>query len=293
MKYVLFVTGILEFDSGKSTLIKDLLKYIKENTSFSAVPFKPLSGNNLYYHYKELKKMARLVNDFFSIDIMTLVNEIKTKVDVEPIILNPVHQVFTPALSAEFYHEGNLNAYLSKYLTSSALMQRFTKITNQKPYTTYIINGGIYNNNKFWAPKDIIEIVVKNAEETKPYTGEAEYYSLNSKYYAEAIQTAFDHVKERYDIVIIESFNNAAHPAWCVREASVVFSVSPGSLFMYDPKTFFKAVDAYKMIQKNRPSTTGEIMKITKPQKAWNVAEPKKRKEIISEIMREVLKIEK
>ncbi|MHA1687646.1 MAG: hypothetical protein ACTSYD_14795 [Candidatus Heimdallarchaeaceae archaeon] len=290
MKFAIFVTGLLKFDSGKTTFISDLLAFIQEHTSLSVVPFKPLSGNNLFYHYREISKMSSTQKNFVSIDIIKLLDSINNKPKIPLVLFNPVHQIFTPALAAEFYREGTLHTYLSKNMESIALLQRFTQLRKEEPFTTYLVNEKIWQNPKFWTPITVIEDVLRSANEVKLYSSETEYYSLNGQYYATSVQSTFEFIKNHYDIVIIESFNNAAHPAWCVREAKIVFSVGPGSVFVYDSKDFFTAVDSYKMIQRNSPSTTSEIMKLAKPIKASKLPiDAKERMDIISNLVEEIL----
>ena len=289
MKFAIFVTGLLRYDSGKTTFIKDLLAFIRNHTNLTAAPFKPLSGNNLFYNYHELTEISHTQKDFISIDIIKLLGSTDCKSSIPPILFNPVHQIFTPALAAGFYKEGSLHTYLSKNMESTTLVQRFTQLLNGQPFTTYLVNEKVWQNPKFWTPVSIVENVLKSANEIKTYSSDTEYYSLNGQYYATSVQTTFEHIKDHYDIIIIESFNNAAHPAWCAREAKIVFSVGPGSVFMYDSKDFFTSVDSYKMIQRNVPSTTGEIMKLAKPIKVSTLPiNTEKRKEVINSLIEDI-----
>lgn len=288
MVFVIFIGGLLEYNSGKTTIAKDIMNFFKTNSSFKVSPFKPLSGNNLFYNYDQITKNTNEHGDFVSLDIITLLEETSNEIPIT--MANPVHKVNTQAIATQFFEEGSINTFYNKYQNSETLLQRFSFCDKKGKYSSfYIVNEPIYKNPKFWNDEKLTESVLKNAKEVKQFKNEHEYYSLNSQYYAEAIQSSFDFLKTSSDIIIVEGFNNAAHPAWCIRESNIILLLGPGSIFIYDPDVYFRAIDNYRAINKNKTSTTNEILKIASPKKALNLPiDAEKRKEIVLDFAKHI-----
>ena len=109
---------------------------------------------------------------------------------------------------------------------------------------------------------------------------------MNSKFYADATESSFNYLKSKADVIVIESFNNSAHPAWCIRESDAVIIVGPGSFFLFEPDTYFRAIDNFRAINRNNPSTTDEIIKIATPSEVLPLSvNPEERKEEIKELV--------
>ena len=288
MTFIVFIGGLLEYNSGKTTIAKDMIRFFENDSSMKVSPFKPLSGNNLFYNFEKILENTTKHEDFVSQDVIELLNE--TSNDIKATLANPVHRVNTQAIATRFYEEGSINTFYNKYQDSETLLQRFSFCDsegNQK--STYIVNEPIYKNKKFWNAEKLTEQILKKANETKPFKNEQEYYILNSKYYADSIQTSFEYLKTISDLIVIEGFNNSAHPAWCVRESNLVLLLGPGSIFIYDPDDYFRAIDNYRSINRNKPSTTNEILNIASPKESLYLPlDTKERKETVSKLVNQV-----
>lgn len=267
MVFIVFIGGLLEYNSGKTTLAKYMTNFFENNSSMKVSPFKPLSGNNLFYHYEQIVENTAKHEDFVSLDIVELLNA--TSNDIKATLANPVHKVNTQAIATRFFDEGSINTFYKKYQESESLLQRFSFCDSEGNQTsTYIVNEPIYKSNKFWNDEKLTEPVLKKANETKPFKNDHEYYTLNSQYYADAIQSSFDYLKNNSDFIVIEGFNNSAHPAWCVRESNLILLLGPGSIFVYEPDVYFRTIDNYRAINRNKPSTTNEILKMALPKES-------------------------
>jgi len=288
MAFIVFIGGLLEYNSGKTTIAKDMVRFFENDSSMKVSPFKPLSGNNLFYNYEQILENTTKHEDFVSQDIIELLNE--TSNDIKATLANPVHKVNTQAIATRFYEEGSINTFYNKYQDSEALLQRFSFCDsegNQK--STYIVNEPIYKNEKFWNDEKLTEPILKKADEIKPFKNDHEYYSLNSKYYADSIQTSFEYLKNNSDFIVIEGFNNSAHPAWCVRESNLILLLGPGSIFIYDPDVYFRAIDNYRAINRNKPSTTNEILKIASPKESLYLSlDTTERKETVLKLANQI-----
>ena len=281
MAFVVFIGGLLEYNSGKTTVAKEIILNLEQKQSLSTIPFKPLSGNNLFYHYKQIKENVTKFNQFISLDIVDLLSNSSSK--MSPTITNPVHRVSTEALSYEFFKESSIKTFYSKYSSSVTLFQRFSifdSTNGEKPI--FIVNEPIYKNQKFWNDLSLTDPIIKQAQDVRPFKNEHEYYSLNNQFYAEATKTAFEILMKDAQALVIESFNNSAHPAWCIRDSNVIVLVGPGSLFVYEPETYFRAIDNYRSINRNKPTTTDDILNFATPTEAYSISidEKEKSKEI-------------
>ncbi|MHA1222186.1 MAG: hypothetical protein ACTSSG_03800 [Candidatus Heimdallarchaeaceae archaeon] len=288
MVFIIFVGGILEYNSGKTTIAKNITSFFEQELDLSVAPFKPLSGNNLYYNYAAIKESVKKHGTFVSLDVVELYSIISNKVPIE--IANPVHKVNTQALAHQFFSEGSLKTFYSRYSGSVTLFQRFSICSSKnKIKTNYIINEPIYSNEKFWCDLSLIDPIIKNSGEFKLFKNDHEYYALNNHLYAESIKSAFNCLKQSSPVVIIESFNNSAHPAWCIRESNVIFLVGPGSLFIYEPQTYFRAIDNYHSINRNKPTTTEDILQIGNPMQSFQLPiDLKNQKEEVYKIVNQV-----
>ncbi len=270
MTLVIFVGGLLPFDSGKTILVSALIDSFSSYKK-AVTPFKPLSGNNLYYNYAKIKKIALKYHNILSLDINDIIDSMSNKPKIDPTILNPVHQLHSPAIPYYFLKEKAMSVYFSQYSDSKPLIQRFTSFNEKEEiYHTLLINNKLYSSNKFLNDKDLLDEVIE-ASTIHYYNNENEYLSLNEKYYAHATATTFDRIKREYPIIVIEGYNNSAHPAWCVREANVILLVGPETLFVYEPEQYFMAIDNYHAINRNKPTTTDVVVKLLEPNFSLNL----------------------
>jgi len=285
MPFTVFIGGLLEYNSGKTTFAKDMIEEFEQNLSMKTLPFKPLSGNNLFYHYDKIKEYVKKFGNFISLDIVELMENSSVKIPI--VLANPVHRLNTQAIPYHFYKEGSISTFFSTYSSSISLLQRFTMHEKEGEFSnTFIVNEPILNNPKCWNDISLSEPILKQAKVLKNYRNEHEYYTLNSKFYAEATESSFNYLKEKADIIIIESFNNSAHPAWCIRESNIVIIVGPGSFFVYEPDTYFRAIDNFRAINRNKPTTTDEIIKIATPEEVFSLSlESEKRKSEIKKLV--------
>ncbi|NHK33093.1 MAG: hypothetical protein FK730_17220 [Asgard group archaeon] len=288
MSFVIFIAGLLEYNSGKTTFAKEIINLLEEDLSLKTIPFKPLSGNNLFYNYDKIKEYADKYKQFISLDIVDLLDHSSSKID--PAIVNPVHRLNTQALSYEFFKEGSIKTFYNRYLSSTTLFQRFSICDSLTDYnSTFIVNEPIYGNVKFWNDVSLTDVIIKQGKDVRTYKNEHEYFSLNSQFYAEAIESAFKLIKEDSQAIVIESFNNSAHPAWSIRESNAVIIVGPGSVFTYEPETYFRAIDNFRSINRNKPTTTDDILNFATPTKAYSLSlDEKKRGEEINQICKEL-----
>jgi len=290
MPLTVFIGGLLEFNSGKTTFAKDMIEEFEQNMSMKTVPFKPLSGNNLYYHYDKIKEHVEKYGNFVSLDIVELMKS--SSVDVPIVLANPVHRVNTQALPYHFYKEGSISTFFSKYSSSVSLFQRFTKHEKESEFSNaFIVNEPIFNNPKCWNDTSLSDPIIKQAKNLKYYKNEHEYYTMNSKFYADATESSFKYLQDKADVIVVESFNNSAHPAWCIRESDMVIIVGPGSFFVFEPDAYFRAIDNFRAIDRNKPSTTEDIIKFATPTEAFPLSiQQDKRKVEIQNLVKDLQK---
>ncbi|MHA1446469.1 MAG: hypothetical protein ACTSSN_07250 [Candidatus Heimdallarchaeaceae archaeon] len=290
MTFIVFIGGLFEYNSGKTTFAKEIISSFENDLSMKTAPFKPLSGNNLFFHYEEIKDNVKNHGNLVSLDIVELLEP--SSAEIPTILANPVHKLNTQALPYNFYKEGSINTLFSRYSSSVSLMQRFTIYKSESEIEScFLVNEPIYKNQKFWNDQALTDPILEEAKEIKYFKNDQEFYSLNDKFYADATKTSFDYVKEHSDITVVESFNNSAHPAWCIRESNAVIIVGPGSLFIYEPDAYFRAIDNYRSINRNKVTTTDDILKLATPTEVLPFpVDLGERKKIISDLTNKLSK---
>ena len=289
MVFTIFIGGLLEFNSGKTTVAKEIITFFENEKSIITTPFKPLSGTNLFFNSPQIEEHVQKHSHFVSLDILDLLS--CSSNDVSPILVNPVHRVNTQAFPFYFSEEGTLNTFFSRFSGSVSLLQRFTTYSGgEELKNTYILDESIYSNQKFWTNRTLVDsVIIESNCQLKKYRSEHEYYALNSQYYANAVQSCYDYLKTNSNIIIIERYNDSAHPAWCIRDSDIVVLVGPGTMFVYEPQSYFRAIDNYRSINRNKPTTTDEIVKLTKPTKSIFLSgNPLKQKEEIKQLCQDI-----
>jgi len=86
------VVGLLKADSGKTFFSQGLITALQDR-DINIVPFKPLSGHNLYYQFDTFQNNVRSQR-ISSRDIGKLIATAQTQLPIE--LLNPVDRLFVP-----------------------------------------------------------------------------------------------------------------------------------------------------------------------------------------------------
>ena len=93
MNKMITVIGLLEKNSGKTFLIKNLINLLSDK--YSIIPFKPISGSN-YWNHPENTKYFLKNRLLLSQDLRDTVSEVTDPLSIPLSILNPIHTLFSP-----------------------------------------------------------------------------------------------------------------------------------------------------------------------------------------------------
>ncbi|MHA1268263.1 MAG: hypothetical protein ACTSPY_00630 [Candidatus Helarchaeota archaeon] len=224
---IILLIGKNEFDSGKTTFGRIITKLFR-NRNLNIIPFKPHSGFNYWYNYSLIDRYLNF-KDFYSKDIYLLLNELNNSIDINPLILNPVHRVLGP--SKKLFNESYFDEFFfirfskwdekTKNLISEYYFNNFfegiTKITNRIKE--------LYKNKIIGEIKTVKELEI-----------------LYNKNFSVSIKTCFSYLIRNFDHILIESFNDAAYPFENIEKfIDLIFLVSPGKVFLIDKEKYFKS----------------------------------------------------
>ena len=239
--FKVLIVGLLPYDSGKTTLAMGLIAGLRR-LGYKITPFKPISAHNWYTQYN-----ATIVGMKYGIplseDIIKLVEAAEVNERFE--ILNPVDSVTAPLNPGAFWDwhsPSSFYTYASNFFRQ-VLVSRISFILSDNR----IVNYGFLN--KFSIEKRLIifqpEVLSRitrklgKIEKVEKISFLAEILASNSM---PAIEHSLDYLKNKYRVVAIESFNDAAWPLPRNESVDVVVAVAPGQALIYDPEKYKLAV---------------------------------------------------
>ncbi|MDK6029170.1 hypothetical protein QPL79_07320 [Ignisphaera sp. 4213-co] len=203
---IVLVSGLLTYDSGKTWFVIGLAKRLMEK-GYSIGLFKPVAGHNLWSQYKSF---------LYSIDAGVLVGEdvmkyiTILKLNEKPQIINPVDILMAPPDPVKYI----LNRALPNYLEDldsqfkQIVLARYSECSSEKS-KHYIFKSNITNLSPYL--RNLIErfSVNVNAEDVSI---ESFIGLLKSSSVEENLDQCLSRVSSGKDVVIVESFNDAATP---------------------------------------------------------------------------------
>ncbi|MCD6489059.1 MAG: hypothetical protein J7K21_07555 [Desulfurococcales archaeon] len=257
---IVLVTGLLRYDAGKTTLVLELLDALK-SIGFKPWPFKPIGAHNAWYQYETL---------LHSIDLAKLVGEDAYKLasaaglldEIE--IISPVDILILPPDVKYFISNPRRYLDILMDLEKQAILARTTYLIEDKPYSIHYLVEDNYKTTLDVLKHDIQLFLSKIRE----------YTIIRSNYLPELLSSpklhAFltnilNYIKAHSDIVVAESFNDAALPTPALKTVNYVAIVAPGKVLLFDGETYVKAVELYssmgRFIGVDIPSIIGLLKK--------------------------------
>ncbi|BBG28148.1 hypothetical protein [Sulfuracidifex tepidarius] len=216
----ILVSGVVPFDSGKTTFSLRLMDLIKEIVGEKTVfPFKPVAGHNLWYSEhtidESLKHGLLLGNDAL---------KYLQKSNLNPRYINPVAAASVPVdldkLSFDF------TEYERYMFEGSFVLMRETTIQGKEIHDNYFVNRKILNMSVQSLSKKMSKMIdlfmpVSVDDITSRILNAHERVSEFFKSVANLIQP---------EVTIIESYNDALSPL-SLDSLDLAFIVSPGKAF--------------------------------------------------------------
>lgn len=228
MKKTILVSGLLPFDSGKTWFTLSLFKTLTA-TGAKAVPYKPVAAHNIWYSAITVKHSVRLKllvgNDAYAYFRET---------GESPALLNPV------ALAVAPLDPSNYGFNMEKYLEDSALFlpQLVMARISHYPYTQiehYIIQENV--EKTVTEARRVLELLKKKLQATARSLKEISEM-LVSRRIDQIVASALNSLLEKYDVILLESFNDALLPSiGLIENVDQIIIVAPGKAFLYDTST--------------------------------------------------------
>jgi len=229
------VNGLLTYDSGKTYVAIALAKALVER-GFKVSAFKPLAGHSAWYQFNTVLcslKYGVLVGE----DVLKYKDLLGLGSDIE--LVNPVDFLLAPLDPNCFEKvEDYLNALCNQF--EQLIMARISDCRSGA--TMYYV----VEDNASRAVPGLRPWVKRLVEKFKPKPVSAERFFadiLAQRDIIGSLDYAFNALKSRAEVLVVESFNDAAVPFMdFLSDIDVVLTVTPGYLFKLDPEGFKKAV---------------------------------------------------
>ncbi len=251
----ILVVGLLEFDSGKTSVATSLVREAREE-GLDAVAAKPVGAHNAWNQYGSLirsEKLGMLLGD----DAYRL--WLASEKSEPPELLSPLDVLSSPpdpcALS-------DLSTYLSAItnLLRMAVMIRISKASGRGVNICHYV---IPDNLERTLPL-LRRRVKKLASVLRAEPLESEEL-VNIMYSSiKHVDTILSELASRHELLIIESFNNAAYPTPFSLEAYKVILVTPGRAYVYEGREYARRASALSSLNK-AGVTTYEVIRDLEP----------------------------
>ena len=290
MPLKILVVGLLRYDSGKTSTVLSIIREAK-NRGFDIGVSKPISGFDAWSQFKYVLKSMEL-GVLVGEDLTLLYGEASPNEPVE--VVGPLVMLLAPP-DPEAY-SWRLSTYTA--LTSSTVDQvtviRVTKCSEEKHYTShYMVEENIAHTPS--AMKDMLYKLVGVLKPKPENVGKSFVEELFREDTISGIDECVRNVMMNYDLVVVESYNDAAAPTLSSTNVDVVVAVGPGKIALYNGERYRRALSLVGEIRNPLATTTSEVLSLVKPAKTINarpVVDPKHAREPWAEgLLDEILRI--
>jgi len=257
----ILIAGLLQFDSGKTSLAAALTALARMR-GFNAVAVKPVGGHSFWSQFDTLirsERLGKLVGE----DAYILW---KASGEVEPLEVISPFDVATIAL--DIRKIGGVSSYFknSESIFESAVLVRLSKVLHEKIVNEHFVLTDNLQKGVATLAKRVAALAQKLKAKEISKRGFAEL-TVRATY---SIDEILSKTISKYDIVIIESFNNAACPTPASISVDKVVIVAPGLAMVFDGTKYRAAIQQLAKI-KFLEIVTSEILDIISPEKIFEI----------------------
>lgn len=260
------VVGLLKADSGKTIFSQGLITALKDR-DINIVPFKPLSGHNLYYQFDTFQNNVRSQR-ISSQDIGKLIASAQTPLPIE--LLNPVDRLFVP-LDFDKYLKAPRQYFNHMEKVDTLLLQRMSFLRDKTSFHfehIYLIHKPAINE-VLWTPHWIEEIL-KGADQVLEMEDLYQLVVYHAKHFEAVTTRALNAIAERAELILIESINDVACPAPCATNADIVVAIVPGWALFYRSTDFFHTLNLQHQLKgEQQPIFMEDLCPVLDPQ--WKI----------------------
>ncbi|RLE63031.1 MAG: hypothetical protein DRJ38_08525 [Thermoprotei archaeon] len=251
---LILIVGLLKFDSGKTSLTASLVKEARSR-GVDAVAVKPVGAHNAWNQYDTVLK---------SFEMRVLVGSDayrlwKASDQVEPIeVLSPFDILIVPPDSEKTGFDRYLD--IVENLFSQAALARLTKIEEHSFKSKhYVIKDTLRETTR-----PLHRILTRLSRFLQAEEIEIEDLLQISYSSGMEIDKVLEYLLEKHELVIVESFNDAACPTSICLNADRVILVTPGKAYVYSGVEYKKVLESFSEI-KGLNITTPEVVRLLKP----------------------------
>ncbi len=259
------VSGLLQFDSGKTSLALSLIHEAVERGMDVGV-VKPVTSFSGWYQYSSVLKsmeLGKLVGE----DIYKLHETAKSEDPIE--LESPVVLMHMPP-------DPERVEWRSTFYTALNLKERIisVRITNPK------------GTNHFYVPENLNrltgslrDVATKLVNTLKPKPLDVEKVDELIPKLGELADECVGTISSKHDFTLIESYNNASAPTWKSLDVDVVLIVAPSKVAIFEGKSYRKAVElllnppwlipSEDIVSILRPAKTVELKPTLNKNSAW------------------------
>jgi len=231
-----FICGVLPEESGKTTLARALIRYLV-NSGYHVIPFKPLSGHNLWWQYDSYLMNVKL-GILVSEDSIRLWRAAKKRVPLE--LTNPCDILLSIPDYGHYGYGEFIKMILSRDVYSMVSMGRFTLVEEGS------VKRVIYYRKGFLFDEDFLERMAKEAYRLKEVESYEDFIHLHERYYERAVDSCYKELmRGAHDMMLIEGFNDSVYPWKGVEDSELVVAVAPTVSLVFDKDEFFEAVHLF------------------------------------------------
>ncbi len=237
MPAIVLVNGLIPHDAGKTWFTLSLAKSLMDRGLNISV-YKPVAGHSAWYQFQTVLnslKYGILVGE----DVVKYIEVLGLNLDFE--LINPLDILLAPP-DPRIYK--NMVEYLGALEDQFKQVVLF-RISNYKGKVNdhYIVVDNV-DNVVFGLKKWINELAEKL--KAKSISLSELIKLMYSKKTLEVLDYNLDLMLNKHDVVIVESFNDAAIPYYNLLEkVDVVFTVAPGYVYVINAMSFKSTVKEY------------------------------------------------
>lgn len=256
----ILVVGLLPRDSGKTTVSRFIAGFLRENGVAVSV-FKPVSGHNWFYQYEAYLRSFEC-GVLFCEDIIKLRDA--AGIDEPYELLNPVDFLLSP-LDPFFYADrDSIGEFFirSSIEFAQAVIGRITYVEDDKLFNTYLLNEEALHESIMRI--EYIGRFLDNADKVVKPRDWREFEHILYDLTPKATSTCYNRLKSKYDVMVIESFNDAAYPCNEAFNSKYVVVVSPGRVFLYSGEDYVKVVSTLDALYR-KPLRLEDVIAYLKP----------------------------
>ncbi len=265
---MVLVSGVLPHDSGKTTVAKYLIKELISR-GFRVAASKPIAGHSAWHQLFSLLRSIEL-GILVGADALELHRVCRAPKRLE--VLNPLDTLQVP-LDIEYFKSPKTYINCMSRFEETVGVARISKcLSEDEVESTYYI----VKSNVIRTPERVIDLISKLLESVSRNSKVVSVETSNdliSILREEGIELCDECLKmllSKYEVVVVESFNDAAAPTHFSSMADIVFIVSPGKVMVVDGRRFSKAFNFVLNVELNLHPwgvwvTTSQVLPLLRP----------------------------